>query len=279
MSIDITTEIHRIDEYNETHPDHPNYQAPEPKSMDAEAEYDNAYVENSTVENMEPIETLVAQEQQVDAPSGSVAAPTMDDAMKYGEKPPGEKSPGEAAASLHSGDDAADPIALVELPAGEDDAMGYDERSSVKAPSEAAASLHSDEAVMAVETPDPTPEPSVNLPDAQSLMDSAQDTWQSIQTSDTAEYYDRAKAYVVDFFAKNRQLIIALGVFFLGIISLKLLFAGLGAIDDIPLVSPLLKIIGLFYTARFVWRYLIREQDRQELMQAIDRTKAEILGS
>jgi CAAD domains of cyanobacterial aminoacyl-tRNA synthetase len=287
MSIDITTEIHRIDEYDETHPEHPDYKAPEPKPMDAETEYDNAYVENATVENMEPIETIVADEHQVEPPSESSDTPTsMDDAMKYDERA-GEKSPGESAASLHSGEDAADLDALVELPKGEDDAMGYDERSGAKAPSEAAASLHSDEAVMAVETPVDTaasmenlaPDLSVDLPDAESVMNSAQDTWQSLQTSDTDAYFDRAKTYVVDFFATNRQIIIALGVFFLAIISLKLLFAGLNAIDDIPLVSPLLKIIGLIYSVRFVWRYLIREQDRQELMQAIDRTKTEILGS
>jgi CAAD domains of cyanobacterial aminoacyl-tRNA synthetase len=285
MSIDITTEIHRIDEYDETHPEHPDYKAPEPKPMDAKTEYDNAYVENATVENMEPIETIVADEQQVASASDEVASPSLNDVMN--DERTGEKSPGESAASLHSGEDAADLNALVELPKGEDDAMGYDERSTAKAPSEAAASLHSDEAVMAVETPvdkaspieNPAPDLSVDLPDAESVMNSAQDTWQSLQTSDTAEYFDRAKAYVVDFFATNRQIIIALGVFFLAIISLKLLFAGLNAIDDIPLVSPLLKIIGLVYSVRFVWRYLIRERDRQELMQAIDRTKTEILGS
>jgi CAAD domains of cyanobacterial aminoacyl-tRNA synthetase len=277
MSIDITTEIHRIDEYDETHPDHPDYKPADPQPMNADAEYDNAYVENATVENMEPIETIVANEQQVAPLSDVVASPvSLSDAMN--DERAGEKSPGESAASLHSGEDAADLSTLAELPASEDDAMGYDERASVKAPSEAAASLHRDAAITAVETPEPAPEPSVDLPDTQSLMNSAQDTWQSLQTSDTAAYFDRAKAYAVDFFATNRQIMIALGVFFLAIISLKLLFAGLSAIDDIPLVSPLLKIIGLIYSVRFVWRYLIRERDRRELIQAIDRTKAEILG-
>ena len=275
MSIDLTTEITRIDEYDETHPDHPNHKAAERKPMESDAEYDNAYVENATVENMEPIETLVANEQQLDLSSESVTSPVQEDAMKYDERS-GDKSPGEAAASLHSGGDAADLSASVQLPDGED-AMGYDERSSAKAPSEAAATLHSDEAVMAAETP--APNMSMDAYDDKSLMDSAQDTWRSIQTSDTAAYFERAKAYVVDFFSNNRQLLVALGVFLLAIISIKLLFAGLSAIDDIPLVSPLLKVIGLGYVVRFVLRYLIREQDRQELKQAIDRNKAEIFGS
>jgi hypothetical protein len=53
----------------------------------------------------------------------------------------------------------------------------------------------------------------------------------------------------------------------------------LNAIDDIPLVAPLLKIIGLVYSVNFIWRYSLRARDRKELMQKIDRTKAEILGS
>ena len=39
-----------------------------------------------------------------------------------------------------------------------------------------------------------------------------------------------------------------------------------------------IKLIGLIYVVRFAWRYLIREQDRQELMVTLDRTKAEIFG-
>jgi hypothetical protein len=275
MSIDLTTELNRIEEYDETHPDHPNN-----KPAAANAEYDNAYVETATVENMEPIETIVAEEVVVDTPDRA------DEAMKYDERSAAQ-SPGEAAASLHSGGDAAKSASgSVQMLDREDDGMKYDERSSALAPSEAAATLHSTEAILAAETPDPLPptpmpDPTATAPDddKSSLIDSAQDTWQSLQTGNSAEYLDRAQAYVVDFFNTNRQLIIALGVVFLGIISLKLLFAGLNAIDDIPLVSPLLKIIGLFYTARFVWRYLIREQDRQELRQAIDRTKTEIFGS
>jgi hypothetical protein len=274
MSIDLTTELTRIDEYDETHPDHPKN-----KSAASPAEYDNAYVETATVENMEPIETIVADEVVAEAPDRE------DEAMKYDERSP-LQSPGEAAASLHSGGDAAESAGgSVAMLDPEDEAMKYDERSSVQAPSEAAASLHSTEAILAAETPDSLPPmlmadtAAADNTDDESFIDSAQDTWQSLQTGKSAEYFDRAKAYVIDFFNTNRQLLVALGVVFLGIISLKLLFAGLNAIDDIPLVAPLLNVIGLFYTVRFVWRYLIREQDRQELLEAIDRVKMEIFGN
>jgi CAAD domains of cyanobacterial aminoacyl-tRNA synthetase len=63
------------------------------------------------------------------------------------------------------------------------------------------------------------------------------------------------------------------------LIATRLLFAGLAALDSIPLVTPILKITGLIYGGRFVWRYLIREQNRQELIELLNRTKAEVLGN
>ena len=64
----------------------------------------------------------------------------------------------------------------------------------------------------------------------------------------------------------------------MGIIAIDLLFAGLNAIDGLPLVTPILKLVGLYYVGQFIWRYLIREHDRRELMESVKRTKSEILG-
>lgn len=114
--------------------------------------------------------------------------------------------------------------------------------------------------------------------DATSIADSATETWQSLQFN-TKTFFENAGSYTTAFFKNNRQLLTTLGVIFLVIISAKLLFAGLDAIDDIPLVAPLLKITGLVYLVRFVWRYLIRERDRRELIEKIEHTKAEVLGN
>jgi hypothetical protein len=111
-----------------------------------------------------------------------------------------------------------------------------------------------------------------------SIADSATETWQSLQ-SNTKTFFENAGSYTTAFFKNNRQLLTTLGVIFLVIISAKLLFAGLDAIDDIPLVAPLLKITGLVYLVRFVWRYLIHERDRRELVEKIEHTKAEVLGN
>ncbi|WP_373541537.1 CAAD domain-containing protein [Chamaesiphon sp.] len=122
----------------------------------------------------------------------------------------------------------------------------------------------------------PTPESTSDY--NQSPTESAEEIWLSIQTKTTG-FFDNALAYTVALYKNNRQLLTTLGIIFLAVLSTKLLVAGLNAIDDIPLVAPILKLIGLVYVVRFVSRYLLREQDRHELAEKIDRTKAEVFGS
>jgi CAAD domains of cyanobacterial aminoacyl-tRNA synthetase len=100
---------------------------------------------------------------------------------------------------------------------------------------------------------------------------------QSSQTELIA-FFEQAKSTATNFFNNNRPLFITLGWIVMAIIGTKFVFATLGIIDDIPLVTPLIKLVGLVSVVRFAWRYLIREHDRQELIEIIDRTKVEILG-
>ncbi|WP_310489524.1 CAAD domain-containing protein [Chamaesiphon sp. VAR_69_metabat_338] len=109
--------------------------------------------------------------------------------------------------------------------------------------------------------------------------ESPQELWLPIQMNETTLLLDKLIATIEKIFQENRQLLTWLGLATLAIIALRILFAGLQAIDSIPLVTPILKLVGSIYVGRFVWRYLIREQDRQELIETIDRTKAEVLGS
>jgi CAAD domains of cyanobacterial aminoacyl-tRNA synthetase len=100
---------------------------------------------------------------------------------------------------------------------------------------------------------------------------------QSIQAELTA-FVENATSTTTKLFNNNRQLFITLGWIVLAIFGAKIVFATLGIIDDIPLVTPIIKLVGLVTVVRFAWRYLIREHDRQELIEIIDRTKVEILG-
>jgi hypothetical protein len=94
----------------------------------------------------------------------------------------------------------------------------------------------------------------------------------------TSIYVERAKVYLGELYADNRELLKTLGWIFVGFVGLKLAIAGLEAIEGIPFFSPLLKLIGLYYVGKFAWRYLLRDSGRQELMSKLDNTKAEVFG-
>ncbi len=98
-------------------------------------------------------------------------------------------------------------------------------------------------------------------------------------SADIAAFFENATSTATEFFNKNRHTFTNLGWILLAIIGIKFVLAALGTVDDIPLVTPILKLVGLVSVIRFTWRYLIREHDRQELVKIIDRTKAEVLGN
>ena len=108
--------------------------------------------------------------------------------------------------------------------------------------------------------------------------ESTEEAWRSVQAK-TTDFLENATSYVTTFYRNNRSLLITLGWILLAFLGAKLLFAALDTIDDIPLVTPLLKLVGLVSVTRFVWRYLIRERNRQELAETLNRAKAEVLGS
>ncbi len=121
------------------------------------------------------------------------------------------------------------------------------------------------------------PDPTEPMMVADEPITNSTAAWQSTQAEIIASF-EQVMSATIKFFDNNRQLFITLGWIALAIIGTKFVFAALGTIDDIPLVTPILKIVGLVSLVRFAWRYLIREHDRQELIEIIDRTKVEVLG-
>ncbi len=85
--------------------------------------------------------------------------------------------------------------------------------------------------------------------------------------------------YVGQFFNSYRQPLITLGLIFLGIVSVKVTLAVLDALDDIPLLAPILQLVGLCYTIWFVYRYLWKASTREELVTEIDAFKSQIFGN
>lgn len=128
---------------------------------------------------------------------------------------------------------------------------------------------------------EPLPVENFNAFDSSNNEAATQDleaSWQALQTK-TTTLWTRVTSTAQELFNNNRQLLTTLGWGLLVILGTRLLFAGLDAIDDIPLITPILKLIGLVYVVRFVWRYLLRQQNRHELMQTIQQTKTEIFGN
>lgn len=96
--------------------------------------------------------------------------------------------------------------------------------------------------------------------------------------SNIEEFFANAKSSIKELYENNRGILTTLGLVYIAFLSARLLFAALNAIDDIPLVSPVLKLIGLVYAASFVWNHLVKEHDRQELIETFNQMKAEIFG-
>ncbi|MEG4118672.1 CAAD domain-containing protein [Microcoleus sp. N9_B4] len=85
-------------------------------------------------------------------------------------------------------------------------------------------------------------------------------------------------AYLSNFFADYQKPLITVGLILAGGISIKVMLGVLGALNDVPLVAPVFELIGMGYTGWFVYRYLLKASDRQELLTEIDSLKEQVVG-
>jgi CAAD domains of cyanobacterial aminoacyl-tRNA synthetase len=111
-----------------------------------------------------------------------------------------------------------------------------------------------------------------------STNESASQAWQSFKYQ-AAAFFANATDNAVTLFHENRQLFNILGWTFLILFGIRILFAVMHAIDDIPFATFIFKLVGFLYVARFIQRYLVRADNRQELAQKLDHAKAEFLGN
>lgn len=84
--------------------------------------------------------------------------------------------------------------------------------------------------------------------------------------------------YVTEFFKQYRRPIVTIGLIIAAIISVKLVLALLDAINDFPLLAPLFELIGLIYSGWFLYRYLLKASNRQELLGDIAAIRDQVLG-
>jgi hypothetical protein len=101
--------------------------------------------------------------------------------------------------------------------------------------------------------------------------------WKEV-TDKVAVFLTNLPDYLAEFFGENRRPLITIGLVIASIIAVKLLLAIIGAINDIPLMSPLFELVGISYSAWFIYRYMLKESTRKELGEGFDALKNQILG-
>jgi CAAD domains of cyanobacterial aminoacyl-tRNA synthetase len=84
--------------------------------------------------------------------------------------------------------------------------------------------------------------------------------------------------YAGTVFNRYREPLTVLGLIVAAIVTLKVVLAILDALNDIPLVAPTFELIGIGYSAWFVYRYLLKASSRQELTSEITTIKKQVVG-
>jgi hypothetical protein len=84
--------------------------------------------------------------------------------------------------------------------------------------------------------------------------------------------------YVGNFFNQYKQPLVSVGLIVGAIVAVKVLLAVLDSLNDIPLVAPTFELIGIGYSAWFVYRYLLKASTRQELTNEITTLKSQVVG-
>ncbi|MBD2578532.1 CAAD domain-containing protein [Oscillatoria sp. FACHB-1406] len=115
-------------------------------------------------------------------------------------------------------------------------------------------------------------------PAGQIAYPASEPAWQEWAET-VSEFTSQLPNYIARFFSDYKQPLLTLGLFIAGIITVKVTLALLDAINDIPLLAPGLELVGLGYTGWFVYRYLLKAADRQELVAEVNKLKTQVLGS
>jgi hypothetical protein len=84
--------------------------------------------------------------------------------------------------------------------------------------------------------------------------------------------------YVSNFFAEYQKPIVTVGLIVAGGITIKVMLGVLDALNDLPLVAPFFELVGIGYTVWFVYRYMLKASDRQELLAEIASLKEQVVG-
>jgi hypothetical protein len=94
----------------------------------------------------------------------------------------------------------------------------------------------------------------------------------------TSKVLEDLPKFISYFFNAYKQIIVAIGLILVALVAIKLLLTVLTAINSIPLLAPIFKLIGFVYSTWFIYRYLIAAATRQELSATLTNMKEYVLG-
>eukprot|EP00892_Ulva_mutabilis_P001503 jgi/Ulvmu1/11353/UM075_0013.1 len=92
------------------------------------------------------------------------------------------------------------------------------------------------------------------------------------KTDSSEELYEKTEKVVADIkdkWEKTEEKPALIGLITASIVLLYVLNGIVSAVDQIPVVSGIFELIGIFVSSWFVYRYLVFGPDRQELKQNI----------
>ncbi len=138
--------------------------------------------------------------------------------------------------------------------------------------------------IPAVSTPNYTDPTAMPIPDEPLLLPAGEPTSEVTQQINqvgerVSKFLAGLPEYLSEFFGEYRRPLITLGLIFGGILAVKMTLALLDAVDDIPLLAPILQLVGLGYSAWFIYRYMLKAATRQELGQELGELKDQIVGN
>lgn len=106
---------------------------------------------------------------------------------------------------------------------------------------------------------------------------SGEQVWQE-WVQPVTEFLSKLPDYVGEFFSSYQKPLITIGLLISGVVTVKVTLAVLDAINDIPLLAPVFELVGIGYTAWFVYRYLLKVETRQELASEFNSLKSQVVG-
>lgn len=111
------------------------------------------------------------------------------------------------------------------------------------------------------------------VPNSEETSDQFQDIKNQV-----LEILSELPAIITGFFGQYQKPIVTLGLILALIITLKVMLAVVESLNDIPLLAPTFELIGIIYSGWFVYRYLLRASNRQELSAELQAWKDQLLG-